>query len=221
MSVKLSSQISLGAGTHDVTVNNKIFPTGNETVRILCDTSSGAVIINLPSITDFKSALGAKIIIEDVNDNAATNNITINAATGNTINNGSSLVISNNGEKAVVFIASKTELAVLETGESLITASVQDAITAFAGGGQASATQLTKEYNRVTVVATDADSVKMPSAIVGKRVHIVNADEAQSLGIYPKTGELFEGLAANAKVDLAFGTSLEAFCYVTGTWTLL
>jgi len=93
-------------------------------------------------------------------------------------------------------------------------------ITAFAGGGQADATQLTTEYNKVTTVATDADSVKMMDAIVGQRMLIVNAG-VSSLAIYPKTGELFEGLSANTKVDLSKTASLEAFCFATGIWTLL
>lgn len=94
-------------------------------------------------------------------------------------------------------------------------------IIAYAGGGQTNATQLTTEYNKVTVITTNADSVKMPDATTGKRIFIVNADSAQSLAIFPKVGELFEGLSANTSVSLTFQASLEAFCFIDGTWTLL
>ena len=40
--------------------------------------------------------------------------------------------------------------------------SITDSITAFAGGGQGSAVVLTSAVNRVTTVATIADSVKLP-----------------------------------------------------------
>jgi len=77
-------------------------------------------------------------------------------------------------------------------------------ITAFATGGQASATALTKDINFVTTVATTDDSVKLPTAALGKRVVVLNLG-AESLGIFPASGGAIDALGANAKYDLAAG----------------
>lgn len=58
------------------------------------------------------------------------------------------------------------------------------AVTAFAGGGQASATQLGMGVNVVTVVVTAADSVKLPPAFAGAIVFIKNADSADSVTVF-------------------------------------
>jgi hypothetical protein len=78
-------------------------------------------------------------------------------------------------------------------------------ITAFATGGQASATALTTDINFVTTVATAADSVKLPTAALGKRVVVLNLG-AESLGIYPVSGGAIDALGADAKYDLASGS---------------
>ena len=52
----------------------------------------------------------------------------------------------------------KTETGLLEQKQ------IVTGITAFAGGGQASATPLTGSYNFIDTVATPNDSVKMPEA---------------------------------------------------------
>lgn len=55
-------------------------------------------------------------------------------------------------------------IAATKTGNlALFYESVTDNITAFAGGGQTSATALTTEINRITTVATAGDSVKLPA----------------------------------------------------------
>lgn len=94
-------------------------------------------------------------------------------------------------------------------------------ITAYAGGGQANATQLANEFNEVTVVATNGDSVKTKYAIKNLRMVIVNSDSTQSLDVFPKTGQNFAGLAANTAISLPAGQSLEIICFTDGTWTVL
>jgi hypothetical protein len=81
-------------------------------------------------------------------------------------------------------------------------------ITAFAGGGQASATALTAEVNFVTTVASTADSVKLPAAVLGKHVVIFN-DGANSMNIFPVTGGQIDSLGANNAYSLAAGSSRE------------
>ena len=99
--------------------------------------------------------------------------------------------------------------------------SKETTITAYAGGGQANAIQLISEYNKVTVVATAGDSVKLKAAKAGMRQVIVNADTAEAMDVFPQTGDNFEGLAVNVAVSLTFGASMEAFCFVDDEWTLL
>ena len=81
------------------------------------------------------------------------------------------------------------------------------AITAHAGGGQASAYQLTRQFNKVTVVATAADSVKLPAAHNGMgAIYVANADSTDSLNVYPPVGEYMNG-TINAAQAIAAGAS--------------
>jgi hypothetical protein len=91
-------------------------------------------------------------------------------------------------------------------------------ITAFAGGGQASATQLTTDFNRVPTVATAADSVKLPDAVVGRAIFVKNAHATNSLNVFPKTGEAINALAANAAFALAATKAAWFVCTLSGTW---
>ncbi len=82
----------------------------------------------------------------------------------------------------------------------------QTGITAFAGGGQASATALTKDINFVTTVATTNDSVKLPTAALALSVTVYNLG-ASSLRIYPASGGAIDSLGTNVGYDLAAGQS--------------
>lgn len=95
--------------------------------------------------------------------------------------------------------------------------SAANAITAFAGGGQASATALTKDNNRITTCATNGDSVKLPAATAGKRVWVKNSGAA-TLAIFPASGEAINALAADASISLATVKSMLFCCSVAGTW---
>lgn len=92
--------------------------------------------------------------------------------------------------------------------------------TAYAGGGQANATQLRNEYERIDTVATAADSVKLRAATKGLR-HVVVNTAANAVDIYPQTGDNFLGLADNISVSLSGTQHAEFICFVDGTWTAL
>lgn len=91
-------------------------------------------------------------------------------------------------------------------------------ITARAGGGQALATPLTATYNRVTTVATAADSVLLPAAVAGTRVVVFNAAAANAANVFPATGASINALAANAAFSVPAGRGCEFVCCVDGTW---
>lgn len=96
--------------------------------------------------------------------------------------------------------------------------STEDGITAHAGGGQASAYQLTKQINRVTTVATAADSVVLPSAVAGLWVVIVNDDSADSLQVFGLGSDTINDVAAATGVAQAAGKTAVYYCTVAGKW---
>lgn len=92
-----------------------------------------------------------------------------------------------------------------------------NAIGAFAGGGQASATALTSSINSITICATAGDSAKLPIATAGSIVQVSNLGAAYA-NIFPATGDLIDALAANVALALPVGGSLFFTCAVTGSW---
>ncbi len=92
-----------------------------------------------------------------------------------------------------------------------------NAITAFATGGQSSATALTSVINSITVCATAGDSVKLPAATAGKFVQVSNLGAAAA-AVFPVTGEIIDALSANAGISLAVGASIIFTCAVAGSW---
>jgi hypothetical protein len=74
-------------------------------------------------------------------------------------------------------------------------------ITAFATGGQASATALTGEFNNVTTVATAGDSVKLPTAAAGLSITVKNSGVAD-LAVFPASSDSINALAVNLSVTI-------------------
>mgnify|MGYP001604127846 CR=1 FL=1 len=77
-------------------------------------------------------------------------------------------------------------------------------ITAFAGGGQGSATALTGEFNNVTTCATAGDSVKLLTAALGQNQTVKNSG-ATALAVFPFSGDSINALAVNLSVDIPPG----------------
>jgi hypothetical protein len=95
-----------------------------------------------------------------------------------------------------------------------------NALTALAGGAQAG-TALTARINRVTTVTTAADSVQLPLATAGTIVTVINAAAANSMNIFPRTGQIINALSANTAIALAANKTIEFYCAVAGTWNSL
>lgn len=94
-------------------------------------------------------------------------------------------------------------------------------ITARAGGGQALATPLTRAMNRVTTVATAADSVRLPVAIAGMTVIVINAAAANAMNVFPATGGFINALAVNTALSVVANRTVMFVCAVDGTWNSL
>lgn len=107
----------------------------------------------------------------------------------------------------------------LEKLASLSGLVAKGALTAHAGGGQGSATQLLTGVNEVATVATAADSVQLPAAIAGSIVMVTNAGGA-SMKVFGKSGrtDTINGTAGATGVDQSNGLSATYFCPVDTKW---
>lgn len=100
---------------------------------------------------------------------------------------------------------------------SLQTLSVTDNLTAFAGGGQASALALTTGINRVATVATAADSVKLPLSAPGMQITVIN-DALLPIQVFGTSPDTINDAATATGVSQA-GNSVAIYtCSVAGTW---
>lgn len=98
-----------------------------------------------------------------------------------------------------------------------------DNVTAHAGGGQANGVPVTTPLFRVTTVGSAADSITLPNAIRGMEILVLNDAAANSMNVFPATGETINAGAANAALAVAAqngaGTGPTIFvCYTNGAW---
>lgn len=90
-------------------------------------------------------------------------------------------------------------------------------ITAFAGGGQGSATALTGIVNSVDTVATAADSVKLPApTYAGQMVIIVNTT-ANACQVFGSGTDTINAVATATGVSQAAGKTAMYVATTTGT----
>lgn len=97
------------------------------------------------------------------------------------------------------------------------TVSYVNGLTAKAGGGQAGATACTAVINRFTTVATIADSGILPASAPGMQITVANA-AANSMNLFPATGDAINGAAANAAYAIAGGKTSTLYCAIAGQW---
>jgi hypothetical protein len=92
--------------------------------------------------------------------------------------------------------------AFTNTGDVTVTGYVNKSLTTSITAGstqtQAGATALTKDVNIITVSGTDGDGVKLPTAVAGSEILIINSDAAQTIQIWPNTDDTIDGGSANA-----------------------
>lgn len=94
--------MQIGKQTH--VVNGGAYSVPTNVGVVLCDTSKGACYITLPNILSSRAdALGYRVIIQDIGNNASVNNITIVVSKPNEkVNGQSNVVISTNGGASLV-----------------------------------------------------------------------------------------------------------------------
>ena len=103
------------------------------------------------------------------------------------------------------------------TLNGLVIDSISAAVSA-AGTAQGTATALVSNINNVTVVATGATGVRLPTAVAGMRILIRNSDSADTLNIYPATGGTINALAANAAFTIIAGATIELVATTATQW---
>lgn len=101
---------------------------------------------------------------------------------------------------------------------SLPTVSAANALTAHAGGGQASATPITTVLTRVTTVASANDSTVLPASAAGLELTVTNAAATNSMNVFPAGTDQINTLGASAAFALAAGKTVTFFCSVAGQW---
>ena len=96
--------------------------------------------------------------------------------------------------------------------------SVTTGITAFAGGGQGSAVELTTTLNEISTVATTADSVKLDAAVAAysKRRTLINKG-ANACDVFPASGDDL-GAGVDTAVSLAAGANITYESYDATNW---
>lgn len=93
----------------------------------------------------------------------------------------------------------------------------QPTMTAFATGGQVSATDLEAEVTRVSVVGTAGDSIKLPAAFPGLQRWVYN-DSSNACDLFPNTSDAINGLAADTQISLAPGASVTIKALTAVKW---
>lgn len=214
-SIKISLGNSLGIYTASTVLPDELSPNYALVVNA---TGDGFDLVDLTSIT------GSAYITAIANVGSAPNaaGMTVNGSTLN-LEPADSTHPGLINEITQIFGGAKTFLADLTAGAKLIVTtylqrSAASGLTAFAGGGQASALQLAKDVNRVTTVATSGDSVKLPPALAGMKVVVIN-DGANSMNVYPTSGEEIDALGVDAAFALTTTAKNTTFvCASAGLW---
>ena len=106
------------------------------------------------------------------------------------------------------------------TGAQLMGGTPKDSITAHAGGGRGSASALQYGWNRISVCATNADSVVLPAAVAGASVVVIN-DGAANAQIFGAASDTVDGVTGSTGVVITAAKRDILFCLTAGAWQSL
>lgn len=95
--------------------------------------------------------------------------------------------------------------------------SIQDNITANAGGGQGAAFQITTQTARVTTVATAGDSIKLPASNPGCEIVIINHG-ANPMQVYGSSTDTIDDIATATGVSQMANSFVIYSCTTVGKW---
>jgi hypothetical protein len=95
--------------------------------------------------------------------------------------------------------------------------SAQDLIAAHVGGGQALATQLVAQTNRITVVTNPGDSVKLPLSVAGLEILIINHG-ANPVQVFGAGTDTIDDAATAVGVSQMPASFVLYSCATPGAW---
>lgn len=91
-------------------------------------------------------------------------------------------------------------------------------VTATPAGTQATSLVVNAANVNVTVVATANDGIKLPPAVAGLEISVVNSDAADSLQIFASGSDTINATAGATGVALAAGAAAIFRCIKAGNW---
>lgn len=96
---------------------------------------------------------------------------------------------------------------------------VEDSLTATPGGTQGAALALssTKNYHRISVCATEGDSVLLPPATPGQ-AHLIRNDGAAGAQVFGTSPDTINGVATATGVPLGIGSGVLFYCLTAAKW---
>lgn len=95
---------------------------------------------------------------------------------------------------------------------------VAGALTASTSSDQAGGVPITKDFTVFDTVGTAGDSATLPKALPGRSLVVKNNAAANSMDIFPSSGESINALSGDAAYALAVTKSVLFFCVVAGKW---
>lgn len=96
---------------------------------------------------------------------------------------------------------------------------IENNITAYAGGGQTNAYELTNKINVVITAVNPYSSIKLPSGLKG-RIYTLYNKNTNSVTVFPPVGGYLNNLAINAGHTIGSYTHLIMINYDTNKWQL-
>lgn len=137
------------------------------------------------------------------------------------------------GVTAIARVITATDIRVIKNADSpvldanptfanvtltgLLTESAASGLTAAAGGTQAAALALTAEVNRVTTVATAADSVKLPPSAPGLTILVINQG-ANPMQVFGAGTDTIDAVATATGVSQMPNSVVMYICAAAGLW---
>lgn len=169
------------------------------------------------------SAPGLTILVINYTGNALQ--VYGNYAAGDTINGiATGTGVSQMPYSAVLYISSTNGKWFTEglgngftTNGAYVTSSFADNVTAYASGGQTSATALVGMQNRVTTAANQGASVKLPTSQAGMQITVDNRS-ANAIQVFGSGTDTINGITSSTGISQAVGQIATYYCFTSGNW---
>jgi hypothetical protein len=212
------------SGVSNLGPNGNVIITGGSTGQYLQTNGSGGLSwVTIPfgsGVANGTSNISIPAVNGNVNTSVAGNaNILVVTGTGvnvaGTLNATGNATVGNLGFGSGVITGTGNITGSNLAATSYFIRSINTAVSA-TGTNQGSATELTKEINVVSTVASGA-GVVLPTAVAGM-VIIINNTSANTLAVYPASGGVINSGLTNAAYSHISGASLQYYAINATQW---